>query len=372
MSSQTALPDPADVMDPADEPTRTPTIWNSLLSDTAVWILAIDVILVIIFGFWSPEHTFWSVASLQVIALDAATALILAVGISLLLGAGEIDLSVGASLLLSSVYGGKVILNLSPDGVLFAALVGLVVCIAVGAGVGLVNGLIVTKLRVNSLIATLATLGICTGIANLATNGADLSGLPFQMQDNFGIRSFLDIPLPAFVALGVWAVSWFIFRTTRYGLRMLSLGSSRSAAERSGVRVNVQLDRRVHPRRLARRPRRLHRADALRHDEPRRPPDRRAGRDHRRRDRRHEPVRRPRLDRRRAHRHAARRDPAGRPRRGRPLALLPADRGRRRPDRRRLPRHPPHDRHPAVPPLSDPFDDEGPVRPRTRRGESNA
>ena len=70
---------------PADETTRTPTIWNSLLSDTAVWILAIDVILVIVFGFWSPQHTFWSVASLQVIALDAATALILAVGISLLL-----------------------------------------------------------------------------------------------------------------------------------------------------------------------------------------------------------------------------------------------------------------------------------------------
>ena len=241
MSSQTALPDPADVMDPADETTRTPTIWNSLLSDTAVWILAIDVILVIIFGFWSPQHTFWSVASLQVIALDASTALILCVGISLLLGAGEIDLSVGAGLLLASVYGGKVILDLSSDGVLFAALAGLVVCIAVGAAVGLFNGLIVTKLRVNSLIATLGTLGICTGIANLATNGADLSGLPFQMQDSFGIKSVLNIPLPAFVALGVWAVSWFIFRTTRYGLRMLSLGSSRSAAERSGIRVDVHL-----------------------------------------------------------------------------------------------------------------------------------
>jgi ribose transport system permease protein len=241
VSSQAALPDPADVMDPADAVVRTPTIWDSLLSDTAVWILVIDVILVIIFGFWSPQHTFWSVASLQVIALDSTTALILAVGISLLLGAGEIDLSVGASLLLSSVYGGKVILDLASDGLWFAAAVGLVACIAVGAGVGLVNGLIVTRLRVNSLIATLATLGICTGIANLATNGADLSGLPYQLQDSFGIKEVLDIPLPAFVALAVWAVSWFIFRTTRYGLRMLSLGSSRSAAERSGIRVNLQL-----------------------------------------------------------------------------------------------------------------------------------
>jgi ribose transport system permease protein len=241
VSSQTALPDPADVMDPADEPSRGPTIWNSLLTDTAAWILVIDVLLVIVFGLWSPDHTFWSVASLQVIALDCTTALILAVGISLLLGAGEIDLSVGAALLLASVYGGKVILHYTPDGVLLAALAGLVVCILVGAAIGLVNGVIVTKLGVNSLIATLATLGICTGIANLATNGADLSGLPFQLQDNFGIRSFLDIPLPAFVALAVWAISWFVFRTTRYGLRMLSLGSSRSAAERSGIRVDAHL-----------------------------------------------------------------------------------------------------------------------------------
>jgi ribose transport system permease protein len=241
VSSQTLPDDPSDVMDPADPVVRTPTIWTSLLSDTAIWILAIDVILVIVFGFWSPQHTFWSIASLQVIALDSATALILAVGISLLLGAGEIDLSVGAALLLSSVYGGKVILDLTPDGVLFASLVGLLVCILVGMGIGLFNGLIVTKLRVNSLIATLATLGIATGIANLATNGADLTGLPEGLQNNFGIKDWLDIPLPAFVALGVWAVSWFIFRTTRYGLRMLALGSSRSAAERSGVRVNVQL-----------------------------------------------------------------------------------------------------------------------------------
>jgi ribose transport system permease protein len=240
-ATQTALPDPGDVMDPADSAVRRPGILSAFLSNTAIWILAIDLILVIVFGFWSPGHTFWSVASLQVIALDSATALILAVGISLLLGAGEIDLSVGATLLLSSVYGGKAILALQPGNVLGAALAGLAACIAVGLAVGLVNGLVVTRLRVNSLIATLGTLGICTGIANLATNGADLSGLPFSLQENFGIRDFADIPLPAFVAIVIWLISWWIFRTTRYGLRMLSLGSSRSAAERSGVRVDVQL-----------------------------------------------------------------------------------------------------------------------------------
>jgi ribose transport system permease protein len=231
--------DPADVEEPA--PPARPSFVARLFSSTAVWILVIDVLLVIIFGFISINHTFWSIASLQVIGLDSATALILAVGIALLLGAGEIDLSVGAGLLLSSVYGGKVIIDLASSGTLLAALVGLVVCVSVGAGIGLVNAVIVTRLHVSSLIATLATLGIATGIANIATGGTDLTGLPVALQDSFGVRDVAKIPLPALVALVVWALAWFLFRTTKYGLRILALGSSRSAAERSGIRVKVQL-----------------------------------------------------------------------------------------------------------------------------------
>jgi ribose transport system permease protein len=231
--------DPADIADPA--PPRQPSFLVSLFSSTAAWVLVIDVLLVILFGAISTNHTFWSVASLQVIGLDATTALILAVGIALLLGAGEIDLSVGAGLLLSSVFGGKVIIHLAASGTLLAALVGLVVCVAIGAGIGLFNAVIVTRLRVSSLIATLATLGIATGIANIATGGTDLANLPVALQDDFGIRAIGSIPLPALVALVVWALAWFLFRTTRYGLRMLALGSSRSAAERSGIRVNLQL-----------------------------------------------------------------------------------------------------------------------------------
>jgi ribose transport system permease protein len=182
-----------------------------------------------------------SVEALQVVALDSTTALILACGIALLLGAGEIDLSVGASLLLASVFGGQVMIDLTSSGTLTTAIVGLVVCVAVGAGVGLFNGIIVTRLHVSSLIATLATLGIATGIANIVTGGTDVTGIPVALQNDVGIRDFATIPLPAFIALAVWVVMWILFRTTRFGLRMLALGSSRSAAERSGVRVNAQL-----------------------------------------------------------------------------------------------------------------------------------
>jgi len=235
---------PVSVAKPVDVPEAippTPSLPRRLLSSTASWVFVIDIFLVILFGALSVNHTFWTVAALEVVALDSTTALILACGIALLLGAGEIDLSVGASLLLASVFGGQVMIDVASSGTLATALIGLLVCIATGAGVGLFNGLVVTRFRVSSLIATLATLGIATGIANIVTNGTDVTGVPVALQNDVGIRDFAHIPLPAFIALAVWGMMWMVFRTTRFGLRMLALGSSRSAAERSGIRVRAQL-----------------------------------------------------------------------------------------------------------------------------------
>jgi ribose transport system permease protein len=235
---------PASVANPVDMPDVMPpsrSFPRRLLSSTASWIFVIDVFLVLLFGALSVDHTFWTVAAFQVVALDSTTALILACGIALLLSAGEIDLSVGAGLLLASVFGGQVMIDVGSSGTITTALVGLLVCVATGAGVGLFNGLVVTRLQVSSLIATLATLGIATGIANIVTNGTDVTGIPVALQNDVGIRDWADIPLPAFIALGVWGVMWVVFRTTRFGMRMLALGSSRSAAERSGIRVRAQL-----------------------------------------------------------------------------------------------------------------------------------
>jgi ribose transport system permease protein len=94
---------------------------------------------------------------------------------------------------------------------------------------------------VNSLIATLAMLGIATGVADLLTNGTDLSNIPQGLQYDFGIRLVFGVPLPALIALVIWLVAWTGIATTRYGMRLLAMGSSRDAAVRAGLRVNRQL-----------------------------------------------------------------------------------------------------------------------------------
>jgi ribose transport system permease protein len=211
------------------------------LGASGTWVLLLDIVLIVFFGLVSAGHVFWSTQNFQALALEASAGLLLALGMSMLLGAGLFDLSVGANLVLSSVAGAEVMQHIAgPAGtsnVLLAIAAGLIACLAVGLAYGFVNGFIIEILDVNSLITTLGTLGIGTGIALLITNGYDLSALPTQLQSDFAFKGIAGVPLPALLALAVAGALWYVLRYTRYGLRTLAIGSSRPSAERAGLRV---------------------------------------------------------------------------------------------------------------------------------------
>ena len=119
-----------------------------------------------------------------------------------------------------------------------AVLLGLVACLVTGAAYGLLNGFVITVLKVNSLIATLGTMSIGMGIVLLITKGADIGGLPDVIQSGFGLFKVGDvIPLPAVVALVIAVLLALTIRYLRFGLYTISIGSSRVAAERGGIRV---------------------------------------------------------------------------------------------------------------------------------------
>jgi ribose transport system permease protein len=218
---------------------------------TVFWVGFLDGLLIIAFGLLSAGHVFWGIGNLQDMGVDAAEVVLLAMGEAFLLGAGEFDISLGANVVISSVLGGEVILHLAgtPTQILnnqyphqgIALTLGVLTCLGTGTLMGAVNGLVVTVLRVNSLVATLATLGIATGTAYLITGGADLAELPTSLQTGFGIKSIVGIPLPA-AAVAIVAVGlWLLLTKTRFGMRSLALGSSRVAARRAGIRVEPHL-----------------------------------------------------------------------------------------------------------------------------------
>src|ERR1041385_3575880 len=79
-----------------------------LSAHSAILIGLIDVVLVLGFGFASPRHVFFQLGNFTDMALDSADVVLLAGGTAFLLGAGELDISLGANVILSSVAGGKV------------------------------------------------------------------------------------------------------------------------------------------------------------------------------------------------------------------------------------------------------------------------
>lgn len=250
MSTTDALITPSAPLDDPDlRAVPRKTLARRLFSSTATWVLLIDIVLIVIFGLISTNQVFWSLTSIQSLMLGGTQALLLALGLAMLLGAGVFDLSLGANLVLSSVVGAltirAVVGPFNPEGsyanLELGILLGFLAAVATGALFGLFNGFIVSTFDVNPLIATLGTMGIGTGIALLLSNGGNISGLPNQLQTQIGLNMVGGlIPLPALVAIGLAVVVWFILKYTRFGLRSLAMGSSRTSAERAGVKIKRQ------------------------------------------------------------------------------------------------------------------------------------
>lgn len=206
------------------------------------------IVLVLVFGVLSPENRFFSSSNLLSIGSNSTTLLLLAVGLTFVLGAGHIDLSVAMNLVLSSVVAAKVTVGLAgtpaevaagiypAEGMAIAA--GAAAGIACGTFFGLINGLIVTKMKIGSFVATLGTMGVLTGLFNIITGGSNVNFLPLSLQRDFGFARWWGIPAPMVLGLVVAVVAGIMLARTVFGRHVLAIGSSDSAARRSGVKAD--------------------------------------------------------------------------------------------------------------------------------------
>lgn len=217
-----------------------------LLTNTALLVMALDVALVVVFTLLSKNHVFWSSANATALMRNGAQILVLSAGLTILLGSGVIDLSVGGNLVLASTVGAMVIHALTleegalpPGSHVGAVLAGLAATLAAGGAMGLVNGWVITRLKVNSLIATLGTLGIATGLGLTLTDGGDLYNLPDSLQTGFALKKVGPIPLTMVIALLITIALWALVRYTRFGMRTLAIGSNLTSAQRAGIKTGT-------------------------------------------------------------------------------------------------------------------------------------
>lgn len=215
---------------------------RNLLTNSTVLVVLVDIILIIFFTLLSRDHIFWSIPNAEALLRNGSEIVVLAMGVTILMSAGIFDLSIGSNLVLASVSSALVMQSMiaggQPSGLIM--LVGFIVAVAAGMAFGIINGLIITKLKVNSLIATLGTLGIGQGIAYLLTDGQDIRGMPDLLQSGFALLKFGIFPVPMLCAILLSIGAWALLRFTRFGLRTLAIGSNATATYRAGINIHRQ------------------------------------------------------------------------------------------------------------------------------------
>jgi len=159
---------------------------------------------------------------------------IMAIGMVFVISMGDIDLSVGSILMLSSV---SVALALRDEySIWLAVLLGL----AVATACGLVNGVLSVVLRIPTIIVTLGTLSLFRGLGLVVTDSSPVSGYELKTWffDNIGGKDpIFDIWISVWVMFAVGLVGWVLFNHTAFGRRVQAIGSNLQAARFSGIRI---------------------------------------------------------------------------------------------------------------------------------------
>lgn len=197
--------------------------WFDLLFVPAV-LLVLVLYLSLFNEFFLDGH------NLRNIFLQGATLALVAFGVTFVILAGELDLSVGATVALVSVVSALVMKG--TGSIALGVLAGL----ATGALVGVVNGLIVTVLQVPSFIATLGTMVTAQGAALAATNGTIVAPIPSGI-GTLATGKLLGVPWLVCLVLVAFVGLYLLQTQTTYGLRVFAVGGNREAARLAAVPV---------------------------------------------------------------------------------------------------------------------------------------
>jgi ribose transport system permease protein len=158
---------------------------------------------------------------------------LISVGMAFVIITGGIDLSVGAVAALASVVAALA----SPYGGVAAVLAGA----GAGLAVGVLNGLVITHMRILPFIVTLATSLGAHGMALLLGHNDAVSIAPSSSFGNFGQGDLWGLPIPGIVAAVAAILGWLALRSTRFGRHALAIGGSEEASRLMGLNVDRTL-----------------------------------------------------------------------------------------------------------------------------------
>src|SRR6202047_1217466 len=183
-------------------------------------------------------NKFFNPATLVQIAKDTSFFAIMAIGMTVVIITGGIDLSVGAIYALASVCGALVLSPYGPSGGGVATVLGIIVTVGVATLLGFFNGAMITTFRVHPFIITLGTMAIYRGIAFVQTGGQSVGGFPsaFRQFVRWELLPGLSL-VPLIVMIIVAIVGGILLSKTVFGRRIYAIGGNEIASRFSGIRV---------------------------------------------------------------------------------------------------------------------------------------
>jgi len=156
---------------------------------------------------------------------------ITAIGATFVILLGELDISFGSTLGVAGVAAAEVLVAGGGGWAAIAA------GVLFGLLVGLVNGVLVTWLRIPSVVATLGMLSVVLGIGVVYTGGASIHGPVLDPIDWLAQGYVGPVPIPVIILFVGYAIGWFVLNRTRFGIHVYLVGDNREAAFRAGIAV---------------------------------------------------------------------------------------------------------------------------------------
>lgn len=191
-------------------------------------ILAL-VLLGMVLTFMSP--VFLTVNNLLQVLLQASINLLIALGMTFVILTGGIDLSVGSTAALAGIT----VAGLMKAGVPWP--VAILAALAVGLVVGMINGVLISKVRITPFIVTLGMLSVVRGLTLVVSDGRPIFGFPESFNRSLA-GNLATVPMPVIIASVASLIAWLILHYTRLGEYTFAIGGNEEATRLSGVKVD--------------------------------------------------------------------------------------------------------------------------------------
>lgn len=200
---------------------------SGFLRQNMAWVLLILICMV----FACTTDNFFGFTNIVNILSQSSYIIVASLGITFMMLAGQMDLSVGYAMSTCGVIAGKLLVNIG-----LPVWLCVVVTLCVSIGIALINSFLADKLKLDILIVSIATMTILQGASYLISESRTINNLP-EAYKFIGQGKVLGIPIAVYIMIALFLIMSFVLNRTYFGRYVYAIGGNQEAARLAGINV---------------------------------------------------------------------------------------------------------------------------------------